>query len=73
MLFAGSTGDKDRSISGAEIRIKLWRSHEVRGSILLGTLTWTLKLPDALKSRFKNEEITDILLVISYRGLLEHA
>jgi hypothetical protein len=43
------------------------------GSPIDGDLTWTLKLPDLLKSRFKNREITDIFLVISYRGLLDYA
>ena len=39
------------------------------GSAIEGDLTWTLKLSEALKPRFKNQEITDIFLVISYRGL----
>jgi hypothetical protein len=43
------------------------------GTSIDGDVTWTLKLPDALKPRFKNQEITDILLVVSYRGLMEYA
>jgi hypothetical protein len=39
------------------------------GSSIGGDVTGTLKRPDALKSRFNNQEITDILLAVSYRGL----
>jgi hypothetical protein len=43
------------------------------GTSIEDDVTWTLKLPDALKARFKNQEITDILLMISYCGLVDYA
>jgi hypothetical protein len=49
------------------------RVERLRRQPIDGDLTWTLKLPDTLKSRFKDQEVTDIFLVISYRGLLEDA
>jgi hypothetical protein len=42
------------------------------GTSIEDDVTWTLMLPDALKARFKNQEITDIFLVISYRGLVDY-
>jgi hypothetical protein len=41
-----------------------WRA--VIGASMDADLTWTLKLPQASKARFKAQEITDIFLLISY-------
>jgi Tc toxin complex TcA C-terminal TcB-binding domain len=38
------------------------------GGAIDSDLTWTLTLPNAVKARFTNEEITDIFFVVSYTG-----
>lgn len=38
------------------------------GGAITGDLKWTLQLPETMKLRFKNQEVTDLFFVISYEA-----
>jgi outer membrane lipoprotein SlyB len=68
-LFGGAATTIDGVVSTRRGNASTWLSLVQNGKAPLGQ--WTLALPDSaqLRDRFVNEEIEDILLVITYRGI----